>query len=131
MHRNYSSALVTQKESSVSSERLFLNWNASFTNFYSTNFNVVLVQVFFCLLKISEAVKIDLFVCSMVAKDVELFHGFHLFAILRFIRNINNLFKAKSTCTTNYVSDIIFLSDVMKEEISLGKLFFHFFCFYK
>ena len=120
-------SLVTQKECCMSSKRLFLNGNTSLPNLDTANSNIILVKILFSLFKVPEPIKINLFICSMITKDMEFFHSFHFLAIIRFICDINDLLQAKSTSTTYNISDVIFFSDIMEEEISFGNLFFHFF----
>lgn len=127
MNRNYTCTFITQKESSISCKRLFLDGNTSLTNLYTTNSNIIFIKILLCLFKVSETIKIDLLICTMISKDVEFFHGFHFFSILRFVSNVNNLLKTEGTSTTNNATDVIFLSNIMEEKISFGELFLHFF----
>lgn len=127
MNRNYTCTFITQKESSISCKRLFLDGNTSLTNLYTTNSNIIFIKILLCLFKVSETIKIDLLICTMISKYVEFFHCFHFFTILRFVSNVNNLLKTEGTSTTNNAADVIFLSNIMEEEISFGELFLHFF----
>lgn len=127
MNRNYTCTFITQKESSISCKRLFLDGNTSLTNLYTTNSNIIFIKILFCLFKVSKTIKIDLLICTMISEDVEFFHCFHFLAILRFVSNVNNLLKTEGTSTTNNAADVIFLSNIMEEEISFGELFLHFF----
>jgi len=61
----------------------------------------------------------------MVSKYMKLLHSFHLFTIFWLVSNVNNLFKTECTSASNNASDIIFLSDIMKEQISFWELFLH------
>ena len=127
MNWNDSCTLVTQKECSMSCKRLLLNWDTSLSNLNTTNANVILVQILFCLFKISETIKVDLFICTMISKNMEFFHSFHFLAVIRFICNVYDLLKTESTSTTYYVSDVIFLSNIMEEKVTFGDLFLHFY----
>ena len=127
MNRNDSCTLVTQKECSVSCKGLLLNRDASLSNLDTANTNVVLVQILFCLFKISETIKVDLLVCTMISKNMEFLHSFHFFAVIRFICDVYDLLKTESTSTTYDVSDVIFLSNIVEEKITFGDLFLHFY----
>jgi len=126
MNWKNSRPLVSQKESSVSWEGLLIDWNTAFTNLYSTNFNVIFVEVLLCLFRRFETIKLYLLVCSMISKYMELFHCFHFFAVFRFICDINYLFQTKSTCTSYDTSDVILFTNIMKKQITFWELFLHF-----
>jgi hypothetical protein len=117
---NYTCAFIAKEKSSISCERLLMNWNTVLSNLNPTDFNIILIEILFCLFRTSKPIKIDMLIRSMITKKIELFHGFHFLTLFRFIRNINNLFQTKCACTSDYVSDIIFLGYVMKEEIAFG-----------
>lgn len=127
MNWNDSCTLVTQKECSMTCKRLLLNRDTSLSNLDTTNTNIVLVQILFCLFKVSETIKVDLLVCTMISKDVKLFHSFHFFAVIRLICDVYDLLKTESTSTTYDVSDVIFLSNIVEKKITFGDLFLHFF----
>ncbi len=111
--RNDSGTFVSQKECSITRKRMFLNRHTTLSNLYSANSDIVSVQILFCFFKISKTIEIYLLESSMVAKNMKLFHGFHLFAIIRFVGHINYLFETKGACTSNYVSDVVFLADIV------------------
>ena len=103
-----------------------MNWNTILADLHSTYFNVIRIEVLLRLFDISKTIEIYLLVSSMVAENVKFLHGFHLFTIIWLVCYIDNLFKTKCTCASNYCSNVVFLTNVMKEEISFGKLFLHF-----
>lgn len=119
--------LVTQKECSVSCKRLLLNWDASLSNFNTANTNVIFVQILLSLFKIPETIKVYLLICTMISKNMELFHGLHLFAIIRFICDVYDLLKTECASTTYDASDVVFLSNIVEEKVTFGDLFLHFF----
>lgn len=106
-------------------KRLFLDRYTIFTNFHPTYSNVVSVQVLFCFFKVSEPIEIYLLEGTVITKNMELFHGFHFFTVVRFVGDIDDFFKTKGACTTNDSSDVIFLADIVQEQEAFWYLFLH------
>lgn len=92
---------------------------------YSTNFNIILYEVFFSFGKARESMKLYLLKGSLISKAMKLFHGLHFLASLRSIRDIENCYKSKSTGTSYNISNVILFTDIMKEKISFRNLFIH------
>jgi len=127
MNRNNSSAFITHKESCVSCKRLLMNGNTTLSNLNTTHSDVILVQVFFCLLEVLKSIELYLLVRAVIAEDMKLLHGFHFLAVLWLVGYVDNLLQTKSTCASYYWTDIVFLSDIVEEQVSFRELFFHFF----
>jgi hypothetical protein len=125
MYWDDASAFVSQKERCMSSKRMLLNGNTAFSDFDSTHANVVGIQVLFSLFEIPKAVEIDLFEGAMIAKNMELFHGLHLFTIVGFVGDVNDLLETKCACASDDVSDVVFLSDVVQKQVAFWDLLLH------
>ena len=125
MNRNNSCSLISHKESSVSSKRLFMYWLTALSYFYSTNGYTIGIEILLGLFKISKTIKLYLFKCSMITKSMKFLHSFHLFTVIGFISHINYFFETKGTCTSYNTSNVIFLTNIMQEKESFWKLFLH------
>lgn len=127
MHWDDASAFVTHKERSMSSKRMFLNWNTALSDFDSTDANIVGVQVLFGLFEVSKSVEVDLFVGAMIAKNMELFHGFHLFTIVGFVGDVDDLLETECACTSDDAPDVVFLPNIVQKQVPFWDLFLHIF----
>lgn len=56
-----------------------------------------------------------LLICSLITETMKLFHGFHFLTTLRAVRDIEDSGKPKSTGTTYYIANIIFLAYIVQE----------------
>ena len=63
--------------------------------------------------------------CALVSEHVELFHYFHFFASLWAIRYVEHFGKSESAGTPEYIANIILLTNVMQQQVSLRHLFLH------
>lgn len=79
----------------------------------STHFNIIINKIFFSLIEACEGVKLYLLIGSLITKAMKLFHSFHLLTTLWTIRDVEDSSEAKSTCTTNYITNIVLLTDIM------------------
>ena len=95
-----------------------MNGYATLTNLHTTNFDIVAVQILFYLFSVSKTIKFNLFISSMITKQIKFFHGFHLFTLIGFVSYVDNLLQPESTGTSDDISDIIFLRYIMKKKIS-------------
>lgn len=82
-------------------------------------------KIFPSFLQTSKSLKLDLLKSPLIPKTIELLEYFHLLTSFRSIRDIENLTKTKSTCTTDYISYIILFAYIVKKEICFRHLFIH------
>lgn len=75
-----------------------MDWLTVSSNLHPTDFNIVLFEILLGLGKRVKCMKIDLVICALVAKAVELLHGFHLLAALWAIGDIEYFRETESTC---------------------------------
>lgn len=125
MHGQYSGPFVTKEESSASCKRMCMDGFAILSDFYSAYFYLILNEVFLCFFKAGKRDVLDVLICTLITEHIELFHDLHFLTAFRSIRYIENFRKSESACASQNVSNIIFLTDIVQEQVSLGDFFLH------
>lgn len=64
---------------------MFVNWLAYLTYLNTANSDIILFEEFFRLDKGKKPLVLHVFKGTLIAKELKIFHSFHLFAILRSI----------------------------------------------
>lgn len=85
--------------------------------------NFVLLKVILSLLQGSQVLKVHLFERTLIPKEHEVLHNFHLLAIAVLLAHVEYLAEVEGTGASNDATNIVALANVVEKEVPLYRSF--------